>query len=296
MRLSPEMRSVLLGGQQAAVLAVLIERAGMPCRREEVLAAMPPDFRPPTVGQISAIISNIRRKLGVHRIATGAGGWWLDAPIAVGPLSGPGTISYRQFYLDLHRRRVWLTGMRSAIQLGWQEYMVLRVLIEAYGMPRSRDQIWLAMPARIRPARAAHVGVIVHRLRQRLGRELIITGGGGWRVAGGQTPDQVVGAAGAVRLDATTRRVCLPDRAPIDLSPQEAATLQVLIDARGVPLKGAQVLASTPVATRPKSASAVSTVVSRLRKKLGPERIETSRQGWFLVAQIRRPTTASAAL
>lgn len=161
---------------------------------------------------------------------------------------------------------------------------MLRALIGAQGMPRGRNEIWLSMPAKARPARPSQVGVIVYRLRQRLGREFIITGGGGWWLAG-RTEDNALSAdaSDAMLLDPTTRRVALPSRATsVFLSPQEAATLQVLIEARGVPLSGTEVFANTPTMVRPKSALAVSTVVSRLRHKLGPGHIRTSRQGWSL--------------
>ncbi|MEU5943717.1 helix-turn-helix domain-containing protein [Micromonospora sp. NPDC047548] len=266
-RLYPEMRAVLLSGQQAEVLAVLIDRAGKPCRRDEIAAAMPKGSRPPTMAQIGVIIANIRNKLGAHRVLTGAGGWWLDASDASCPPAWPGAISFGELHLDLPRRRVWVSGRRSTIRLGWQEYLVLRALIEAQGMPRGCNEIWHAMPARARPARPAQVGVIVYRLRQRLGRELIITGGAGWRLAG-RSEDTAfsAGASDAILLDPTTRRVALLSRvASVSLSPQEAATLQVLVEARGVPLSGTEVFANTPTMVRTKSALAVSTVISRLR-------------------------------
>ncbi|MFI2651071.1 hypothetical protein [Micromonospora fulviviridis] len=285
-RLYPEMRAVLLSGQQAEVLAVLIGRAGEPCRREEVAAAMPRGSRPPTIAQVGVIIANIRNKLGTHRVLTGAGGWWLDASDASRPPAWPDAISFGGLYLDLPRRRVWVTGRGSTIRLGWQEYLVLRALIEAQGMPRGRNEIWLSMPAKARPARPSQVGVIVYRLRQRLGREFIVTGGGGWWLAG-RTEDTALSAdaSNAMLLDPATRRVALalPSRiALVPLSPQEAATLRVLIEARGIPLNGRDVFAHTPTIMRPKSPLAVSTVVSRLRRKLGSDHIRTGRRGWWL--------------
>ncbi|MCX4472953.1 winged helix-turn-helix domain-containing protein [Micromonospora sp. NBC_01655] len=287
-RLYPEMREVLLSGQQAEVLAVLIERAGEPCRRDEIAAAVPKGSCPPTMAQVGVIIANIRDKLGTHRVLTGAGGWWLDASDASRPPAWPGAISFGGIHLDLPRRQLWVSGRRSMIRLGWQEYLVLRALIEAQGMPRGRDEIWLSMPATARPARPSQVGVIVYRLRQRLGRESILTdgggGGGGWRLAG-RTEDAVLSAAASnvLLLDPATRRVGLPSRATsVPLSPQEAATLQVLIEARGVALSARDVFANTPTTVRPKSPSAVSTVVSRLRRKLGPDHIWTGRRGWWL--------------
>ncbi|MEV0811258.1 helix-turn-helix domain-containing protein, partial [Micromonospora sp. NPDC050200] len=65
-RLYPERRAVLLSSQQADVLAVLIDRAGKPCRRDEIAVAMSEGSRPPTMAQIGVIISNIRNKLGTH--------------------------------------------------------------------------------------------------------------------------------------------------------------------------------------------------------------------------------------
>nr|WP_241825482.1 hypothetical protein [Micromonospora sp. CB01531] len=283
-RLYPEMHAVLLSSQQAEVLAVLIDRAGNPCCREEIAAAMPKSSRPPTMAQIGVVIANIRNKLGAHRVLTGAGGWWLGASDAPCPPAWPDAISFGGLHLDLPRRRVWVSGRRSTIRLGWQEYLVLRELIEAQGMPRGRNEIWHAMPAGARRARPSQVGEIVYRLRQRLGQELIITGGGGWRLAG-RIEDEAfsAGASDAILLDPTTRRVALPGRGTrVCLSAQEAATLRVLIEARGVPLSSTEVFASTPAAVRPKSALAISRIVFRLRQKLGPDHIRSSRQGWWL--------------
>ncbi|MEU4339276.1 hypothetical protein AB0F59_32285 [Micromonospora lupini] len=283
-RLYPEMRAVKLSGQQAATLAVLIACAGKPCDRKRIAAAMPPGFRPPQLGQIGVVISNIRRKLGPHRVSTGAGGWWLEDLVGFGDLNESGTFSYGELRLDVARRRVWLSGQQPVMRLGWQEFLVLQTLMEARGTPRDRNFIWQAMPTRIRPQKASAIGVIVHRLRQRVGRDLIVTGGGGWRLAGPPTPDRVIAhASNEFVLDPAACSVHLADRpAPIRLSPQQAATLRILIEARGEPLRGAQVFERLPDALRPNNPVAVGTAISRLRKKLGPDRIGVSRQGWRL--------------
>ncbi|MFJ8582934.1 winged helix-turn-helix domain-containing protein [Micromonospora sp. NPDC093277] len=173
--------AALLSGQQAAVLAVLIAARGTPLRREAITAAMPPGYRPPTAAQIGVVISHIRRKIGAARILTGTGGWWLQDPARVA-LPGDRVVSHGDLRLDLEHKYVH-DGSTPGIRLGPQEFAVLRVLVEARGAPRSARQIWSASRPPRRPATVDTVRVIIHRLRQRLGRHRIITGRGGWRLA-----------------------------------------------------------------------------------------------------------------
>ncbi|MFI2710499.1 hypothetical protein ACH495_10275 [Micromonospora sp. NPDC018662] len=99
-------------------------------------------------------------------------------------------LSFGDLRLDETRRRAWVENRLSAVRLGWREFVVLRVLVQARGLPCSAERIWCAMPPVMRPVRVNQVGVIIYRLRARLGRELIVTGGGGWRVAGGAEPER----------------------------------------------------------------------------------------------------------
>jgi len=185
-RLHAESSAVMLSGQQATVLAVLITARGTPLNREAIWAAMPRGYRPPTAAQIGVVIANIRKKIGAARILTGADGWWVRAPLAPEPVGGT-VLSFGNLRLDVEHRYV-LDGPARPIRLGPQEFAVLRVLVEARGMPRSRSWIWSSVPPHDRPARIAAVGVVIHRLRERIGRNRIITGGGGWRLPGPAKP------------------------------------------------------------------------------------------------------------
>ncbi|MEU5941639.1 winged helix-turn-helix domain-containing protein [Micromonospora sp. NPDC047548] len=188
-RLHPESSAVMLSGQQVAVLAVLITARGTPLSREAIWAAMPRGYRSPTAAQIGVVIANIRKKIGAARILTGVDGWWVRDPIAPEPVDGADVLSFGSLRLDVEHRYV-LDGPARPIRLGPQEFAMLRVLVEARGMPRSRSWIWSSLPPHDRPATIAAVGVVIHRLRERLGRNRIITGGGGggWRLAGPATP------------------------------------------------------------------------------------------------------------
>ncbi|MFI6244499.1 hypothetical protein ACIBEF_32180 [Micromonospora sp. NPDC050795] len=197
-------------------------------------------------------------------------------------------LSFGDLRLDEPRRRAWIHNKPSAVRLGWQEFLVLRALVEARGLPRSGEQIWREMPTTIRPARAGQIGVVIHRLRRRIGREYILTGDGGWSVKSnsrdGDSPDQVVvDDAAAIVLNRAVRDVWLDGQSQaIRLSPQEAAALEVILASRRTPLGGAQVFASMPIRLRPSSASVVSSIISRLRRKIGADRIVSTSNGWLL--------------
>ncbi|GHJ15391.1 MULTISPECIES: response regulator transcription factor [unclassified Micromonospora] len=100
-------------------------------------------------------------------------------------------LSFGDVRLDETGRRAWIGNRLSAARLGWREFLVLRVLVQARGLPCTAERIWHAMPAAMRPPRTNQIGVIIHRLRARLGRELIVTGGGGWRVADAERSEPV---------------------------------------------------------------------------------------------------------
>jgi DNA-binding response OmpR family regulator len=185
LRLHAESSAVMLSGQQVAVLAVLITARGTPLSREAIWAAMPRGYRPPTAAQIGVVIANIRKKIGAARILTGADGWWLRDPLAPEPVDG--VLSFGNLRLDVEHKYA-LDGPARPIRLGPQEFAVLRVLVEAQGVPRSRGWIWSSLPPHDRPATTAAVGVVIHHLRERLGRNRIITGRGGWRLAGPAKP------------------------------------------------------------------------------------------------------------
>ncbi|NJP31951.1 winged helix-turn-helix domain-containing protein [Micromonospora thermarum] len=274
------------------MLAVLIMARGEPLDRAAILAAMPTGFRPPTAAQIGAVISHLRHKVGRARILTGAGGWWLRDP-AETHHDGPDLLRYGDLCLDVTRRYARLEASGRTIRLGHQESVVLRVLLEARGLPRSGRDIWSSLPPEHRPRTVRGVGVVVACLRRRLGRHAITTGGGGWRLAGPPSvrPDHTTW--GGLRLDNMAREVWTDGQAkPVRLSSREAAVLGMLLEARGEPRRATHLWAGLPVERRPKSANAVSTVISRLRAKLGPDQVVTSGDGWFLAD--RRGLTALA--
>ncbi|MFG1654279.1 hypothetical protein ACGFIE_30525 [Micromonospora sp. NPDC049275] len=190
-RLRPEYTAAVLSGQQAAVLAVLMVAAGRPLNRGEIMQAMPRGCRPPAAGQVGVVISHIRHKIGSDRILTGAGGWWLHDPTESPSAAAPHIVSYADVHLDVRRQYVWLdaqpgvTGSRAGHRLGPQECAVLRALVEAEGAPRNGQRIFSSIPPPQRPSAAGTVGVIVHQLRCRIGRDRIVTGGRGWRLVGG---------------------------------------------------------------------------------------------------------------
>ncbi|MEU4776466.1 helix-turn-helix domain-containing protein [Micromonospora sp. NPDC023633] len=184
-RLHAESSAVMLSGQQAAVLAVLITAGGTPLSREAIRAAMSRGYRPPTAAQIGVVIANIRRKIGATRILTGTDGWWVSDPTTPEPVHG--VLSFGSLRLDVEHKYA-LDGPARPIRLGPQEFAVLRILVEARGVPRSRSRIWSTLPPHDRPATIAAVGVVIHHLRERLGRNRIITAGGGWRLAGPAKP------------------------------------------------------------------------------------------------------------
>ncbi|MFF3855668.1 hypothetical protein [Micromonospora sp. NPDC002575] len=186
-RLHAESSAVILSGQQVAVLAVLITARGTPLGREAIWAAMPRGYRPPTAAQIGVVIANIRKKIGGARILTGADGWWMRDPVAPQPLAGTDVLSFGSLRLDVEHRYV-LDGPARLIRLGPQGFAVLRVLVEARGAPRGRRWIWSSLPPHDRPATIAAVGAVIHQLRDHLGRDRIVTGAGGWRLAGPAKP------------------------------------------------------------------------------------------------------------
>lgn len=186
-RLHAESSAVMLSGQQAAVLAVLLTARGVPLGREAIWAALPRGYRPPTAAQVGVVIANIRRKIGAARILTGADGWWMRDPIAPEPLDGADVLSFGGLRLDVEHRCV-LDGPARLVRLGPQAFAVLRVLVEARGMPRSGRRIWSSVPPYDRPATIAAVGAVIHQLREHLGPDRIVTGGGGWRLAGPVPP------------------------------------------------------------------------------------------------------------
>ncbi|GAA2188185.1 hypothetical protein [Micromonospora lupini] len=300
-RLRPEYTAAILSGQQSAVLAVLMVAEGRPLNRGEIMRALPRGCRPPASGQIGVVISHIRHKIGSDRILTGAGGWWLHDPTESPSADTPHIVSYADVYLDVRRQYVWfaaqqgVTGSRVGHRLGPQEFAVLRVLIEAKGAPRDGQRIFSSIPPHQRPSAAGTVGVIVHQLRCRIGRDRIVTGGRGWRLTGATATvaagsRDVVSWAG-VGLDRTTDEAWMSGRdTPIMLSPQQTATLRVLIAARGVPLSGERVWAEMPADVRPRNAGGVATIVSRLRRKLGRDRL-VGGNGWSLTDP--GPTTAA---
>ncbi|RGC69141.1 DNA-binding transcriptional regulator BasR [Micromonospora sp. MW-13] len=288
-RLHAESSAVMLSGQQVAVLAVLITARGAPLSREAIWAAMPRGYRPPTAAQIGVVIANIRKKIGAARILTSADGWWMRDPIAPDPIDGTDVLSFGDLRLDVEHRYV-LDGPARPIRLGPQEFAVLRVLVDARGVPRSRSRIWSSLPPDDRPATIAAVGVVIHHLRERLGRNRIVTGGGGWRLAGPARPRPGAAEWAGVRLERTTSEAWLAGRnAPVKLSPQQAEALQVLIDAQGEPRSGAQVRDGMSVRARPKDAVAVGSVISRLRRKVGRDRVATGSAGWWLTDPTEAP-------
>ncbi|MFG3700659.1 winged helix-turn-helix domain-containing protein [Micromonospora sp. NPDC047620] len=202
-RLHAESSAVMLSGQQVAVLAVLITARGTPLSREAIWAAMPRGYRPPTAAQIGVVIAHIRKKIGAARILTGADGWWVRDPIVPEPVDGTDVLSFGSLRLDVEHRYV-LDGPARFIRLGPQEFAVLRVLVEARGVPRSRSGIWSSLPPHDRPATIAAVGVLIHHLRERLGPDRIITGGGGWWLAGPAKPRPRAAEWAGVRLERTT--------------------------------------------------------------------------------------------
>ncbi|MCW3820162.1 helix-turn-helix domain-containing protein [Micromonospora sp. DR5-3] len=278
----------MLSGQQAAVLAVLITARGTPLSREAIWAAMSRGYRPPAAAQIGVVIANIRKKIGAARILTGADGWWVRDPTAPEPV-GTDVLSFGGLRLDVEHRYV-LDGPARPIRLGPQEFAVLRTLVEAQGVPCSRSWIWSSLPPYERPATIAAVRMVVHRLRERLGRSRIITGGGGWRLAGPAKPRPHAAEWAGVRLVRTTSETWLAGRnAPVKLSPQQAEALQVLIDAQGEPRSGAQIRDGMSARARPKNAMAVGSVISRLRSKIGRDWVATGRAGWWLTDPTAAP-------
>ncbi|MFG1954654.1 winged helix-turn-helix domain-containing protein [Micromonospora sp. NPDC048830] len=203
-RLHAESRAVMLSGQQVAVLAVLITARGTPLSREAIWAAMPRGYRPPTAAQIGVVIANIRKKIGAARILTGADGWWMRDPIAPEPVDGTDVLAFGGLRLDVEHRYV-LDGPARPIRLGPQEFAVLRLLVEARGAPRSRSWIWSSLPPHDRPATIAAVSVVIHRVRERLGCNRIITGGGGWRLAGPVKPRPRTAEWAGARLEQRSR-------------------------------------------------------------------------------------------
>ncbi|SCE81311.1 hypothetical protein GA0070563_102170 [Micromonospora carbonacea] len=139
----------MLSGQQVAVLAVLLTARGVPLGREVIWAALPRGYRPPTAAQVGVVIASIRRKIGAARILTGADGWWMRDPVAPEPLDGADVLSFGGLRLDVEHRCV-LDGPARPVRLGPQAFAVLRVLVEARGMPRSGG---LVLGATVRPAR-----------------------------------------------------------------------------------------------------------------------------------------------